>query len=221
MSSPGSPALGSAPSCREAGQILFRSFLLSQGSEELQRNLFHYVALAYPSWCITGKERMEIAATALPTCTRYIAGGLHRTVMEAAIRREVRRQSRNLALALEDGPDARETLLANILRKVIGCDFEQLQKEKGRSRPTQRDHRAHTLTGPFFSHFCQFGLLHRPTGAPVFDQLFSELVGAYAQHPTRLAALSLQDERSQRYQLKLILEVHNRHYPHLPLITPF
>jgi hypothetical protein len=212
------PALGSTPTPREAGQILFRSFLLSQGSAELQRNLFSYVALAYPSWCLTQQERAAIAAEALPPCTRYVASGLHIPVLEASIRRELRRQSLQLMRALERGPADREALLVQILRAVIGCDYGQLQKEKGRPRAPRRDHRAQTLTEPYFSHFCHFGLLHRPTGLPVFDHLFAELVSVFTRRFSALAALGLQDEqRYQRYQLKIILELQNRHYPRMPL----
>lgn len=207
------------PSLQEACQLFFRSFFFSQGAIELQRDLFAYLALVYPAWSLSWEERRSLQAAVLPQCVRYLAAGLHIKMPAELVEQEVQGRSADLMRALSRPPQARDILLARILQLVVQRDFTLLQKKGGRPALKVRDERTQTITAPYFSHFCQFGLLGHPTGVAAYDQLFAELVDAYTRQ-TIVFARWVQSEVYAQHQLKTILMLHNQHYPHLPLPLP-
>jgi hypothetical protein len=207
------------PSFQEARQLFFRSFFFSQGAIELQRDLFQYLALVYPFWVLTGTERRELQEAVVPQCIRYLAAGLHVKIQTELVEQEVQGRSYDLMHALQRPPHARGELLTRILQAVVIRDFFFLQKKGGRPGLVLRDEQAQTITGPYFSHFCHFGLLGHPTGAVAYDRLFAELADAYTRQTVVFARWVQCDVYAQQ-QLKTILLLHNRHYPQAPLPLP-
>src|SRR5579885_1597578 len=115
------------PSFPEARQILFRSFLLSQGLSDLQVLLLRYAALAYPSWRLSLGECQALRATLTRQCAAFVSSRFHSPlghVTEQEVQKEVGRQIDTLVLAQNAGePINREPLLADILNLIVVRDY--------------------------------------------------------------------------------------------------
>lgn len=215
-----------SPSLAEARQILFRSFLLSQGVSDLQEALLRYAVLRYAHWHLSPGECEELRMAVAAQCAAFLAGHFHPAGVQYSteeVHREVSRQLSSL-LRFQDTkePSERGPLLADILRLVVIRDHYYLVSCAGRPRPTAHVTHAGSFTDPSFGHFPHFLLLHLSTGCQVFNQLFRELEAAYTQ---RLEPFLLWRESNPHafFQVTGVLRVHNAHYPQrtVPLPDPF
>jgi hypothetical protein len=208
------------PSPAESVQILFRSFLFSQGRDSLQSDVFRYVHLVYPNWSLDARSKHMLQENVSPLCARFLSSGCHASDFpEKQIQEEVQRQINSLASILETDPVDRSVLLTRMLKTIIRRDFSYLSLRSGRPGSASRADQAHSITGRFFSHFCHFGLLHHSTGVAAFDQFFAELAASYEQ---RMAASTFwyKELSEVRHELLMLLSIHNQHYPQAPLTLP-
>jgi hypothetical protein len=211
----------------ELGGLFFRSFLLSQGDPDAQQHLFFAIALAHPEWLL-GNDLVEHLKRTLPSqFVRYLSSGWHNPLFkldepdgEADMLAEMSEQLFALVEALRRGcPMPRERLLELLLEDVIDNDYKYLVLRGGRARPGRvAPMPFSSMHSPFFSHFCHFGLLGRSTGAPLYDQIFSELGIAYTQRSPLFWEVMKRGVCALR--LELVLRCHNRAYLHQQIVTP-
>lgn len=216
-----------APSLAEVGALFFRSFLLSQGDLEAQQRLFLYIALCHPEWSLGADMIEQLKQHFLPRFYRYLSHGWHNTLLglekpdgKTNVEQEIATQLIVLAGALNNGcPMPRERLLEVLFEDVVENDYLYLIKQGGRARPGRATSVAwDSIHAPFFSHFCQFGVLARPTGAPLYDQLFVELASAYTQRSPLFWEVMKRGETA--FRLERVLDRHNQAYPELRLEAP-
>lgn len=209
-----------SPFLVELQRVVFRSFHLAQGDKHLHLLLSQYVALQH-DWSISPEQVARLQTRLVPVCKAFITGNWHVPVDGALIEYEVFQQLGWLAQAFarRDRLPKREDILAGIIEHCLDRDFLFLCTRKGRPRAPQTQQTPGTIHAPFFSHLCQYGLLHRPTGAMVFDALFTEIAVAFEQR-SEIFARCFAGEVA-RQCLEQVLAVHNRQYPAQPVRSWF
>jgi hypothetical protein len=187
-------------SVSHAQNILFRSFLLSQGDGGLQRGLLRYLAMTHPTWRLARQAEQDLAPATIRACTRFLAGNWHREMTAPLIEKEVCEYSEEF---------------------IVKRDYYYLVAKDGRPRPRAIAGSARTGATPraaYFSHFCHYGLLHQPTGAAEFDELFAEIAQAFHdQGETWHHCLA---RPADRLRLRRVLVTHNTRYPDHPVPIP-
>lgn len=193
-----------------AQNILFRSFLLSQGDGDIQRRLLRYLALTHPTWRIAREAEQDLTVATLRVCTRFLTSGWHREMTASLIETEVREYIEEFCVWLREDPRTESPLLlCDLMVDIIRRDYYYLVTTHGRPRtisPSDATPRA-----PYFSHFCHYGLLRRPTGVVEFDALFLDIARAFHEQGDILLRCLAQP--AGRHRIKHVLEVHNTHYP--------
>jgi hypothetical protein len=209
-------------SVSHAQNILFRSFLLSQGDGGLQRGLLRYLAMTHPTWRLARQAEQDLAPATIRACTRFLAGNWHREMTAPLIEKEVCEYSEEFSDALKEDPrKERPLLLGELMTDIVKRDYYYLVAKDGRPRPRAIAGSARTGATPraaYFSHFCHYGLLHQPTGAAEFDELFAEIAQAFHdQGETWHHCLA---RPADRLRLRRVLVTHNTRYPDHPVPIP-
>ncbi len=207
-------------SVAHAQQIIFRSFLFSQGYAGLQLRLLEYVAQLHPAWRLDEEALIALTTEALRSCSRFLEHSWHQpydaNVLEAQVLEYVLHFERMLG---EDPRPARPFLLSQVMADMVRRDCLYLVFGNGRPRqsapacPPQG-----TLADPYCSHFVQYALLHHPTGVVEFDALFAAMGQAFARPGETLQHCLAQP--AIRWCMDRVLAVHNAHSPNHPIAVP-
>lgn len=207
-------------SVAHAQTILFRSFLLSQGDGSLQRKLLRYLAMTHPTWRLAEQAEQDLVLATIRACSRFLAGTWHQEMTASLIESEVREYVGEFCNALKEDPRKdHPLLLGELMMDIIRRDYYYLVTADGRPRSISESVRASaTPSAAYFSHFCHYGLLHRPTGAAEFDALFVEMAQAFHEQGETWQHCLMSP--TDRPRLKQVLVTHNAHYPDSPVPIP-
>lgn len=196
-----------------AKHIVFRAFLLSQGHTAIQTHLFGYIALTHPDWLLPDEKLDHLISEVVMAFNRFFARGWHPPIENFTARmleEEVSEAVLALQYVLNRTTVDKEMLLSTLWVEIVRRDHHFLVLQPGRARE-RFHHEAHSPAARYFSHLCQYGLLHVPIGLPEFDQLFRE-VGFALQERTAIFRRGMAQPEAPA-QLAQVIIVHNLYYP--------
>jgi hypothetical protein len=183
-----------------ARQVMIASFLFSQGSDALQKNLLHYLHTIRPSWRVTPALRENLNQQLRPLQT-LIQQGIHKNIFLAGVDTDYVKSNVEDDVegmqAIFNGEQAFEEdtlpLLGTIMAQMLERDYTYLV-EFG-NRPKAETFALHhlwqdtpsysPLKDAYLSHFCYFGILRKDTGIPEFNELFAD-IGNHVQDRSTL-----------------------------------
>ena len=166
-------------------RLIFYSFYFSQGSAKLQRIMFHYISLAFPTYSVQQDQREEIRAQLLRMTIAYIdepgksTEGAHRhshqdikTIEDTCV------DWTDIAIGFflkTRKPSSRrgKALIANICYLAITRDHKFIVQLAGRSRKTSC--LTHAIYDPLLSQVCHYGLRGNRTGSCEFDLIYNRI----------------------------------------------
>lgn len=209
-------------------KILFLSFKFSQGRSHLQEDIFQYIHTQYPNWVMPDSLRDQIYA--------LVKKPIHEVIRPAQLAKSTQKPVRHASslgsLWMSDHEDSvtsemgrmqaifngeipiHGNLVERITEDIITKDYEYLSREEGRERLNIPEaEKRHPSNDSFLSHFCHYGILGRPTGVDVLDEMFKEIT-SYAQKNVE----ALDDRLKQK--IKLVKEIYNKHHPTTQIAFP-
>lgn len=204
-----------------ARQVLFYSFYFSQGTPEIQENLFTYIHLIRPAWRLDNENWDALFALASPI-EHFANLGFHEFFQAGQDRiiEELDAIVPYLYLILNGNPALpaiRDVLVGELMADIIAKDYRYLV-EYGRRPKTEVTYAAqhpgygyNPMIDPYLSHFCYYALLGNTCGVPEFDELFAE-VGMHVQERTPVFAEVIMQHDVARDKLKDVIAAFNLHH---------
>lgn len=174
--------------------LFFLSFRFSQGIPKKQQHIFKYLALEHPNWRMSKRFIDDVKTRVTPRIKKFLVGSkkstMHSTetdtddkTIESTIRSEL--DEMTSIFNRKDKTESREALLLIITEGIIQLDNHYLVHVDGRTRKTIGEQQHVSVSDPYLSHLCYYGLEGNKTGAEEYDKMFQEaketLWGIFAQ----------------------------------------
>ncbi len=208
-------------------KLIFHSFRLSQGFEDLQRHALEYISLSHPMYATRREDKKEVVSQIVAITTKMITSGAHMPLgdgdgLGAQKKREEAMQEivtssegawsmlyTAFATSNSREEDARERIRAElgdrILCRIIERDSAFLVSNPDGKRSRGRDVSSESIHGAQVSHFCTHALQGVSTGCEELDELFTpEAIQKFCEDHGK-------DEVGQK--LDQLISYHNEHSP--------
>lgn len=212
----------------ELASLIFDSFWLSQGDTYIQPEIARY---------IVARERSRVSQESLDTAFSIVAKrtapfirrpdvhivnvtGRDGTGPKAHESQMTERYNDWLS-ALQD-PDLTDSYFSvQVLTSgIVARDYKYLAVENGRPRTPKDPAQDIELTRPYLSHFVYYGLTRHTTHRQIYNEMFSDIVGAaQCKWPDYVHSKDKRSKTGDSYVgvfgnlAKEVAQIHFQHYP--------
>ncbi len=195
-----------------AFRLLFLSFKISQGSEDLQVDIFRWLHAQYPALRLSCETEQSLSSRAIPAFVTVVGNQrLHDPKPEEEVQSQIAMTVAKLKGALEYFSNHPTTaLVPPITTEVLSRDYWYLQHGRPRVNPGTT-----AATDPFLSHVCHYGLLGNLTGSTEYDLLFGQ-IAEYLRSLVLVGPLS--ESSGAAHLLRNVVNLYNHHHPKQPPI---
>lgn len=204
-----------------ASDIFFASFEHSQGSSEIQQELFMALKIFNPDWKIDNAIKARIRENAMPSIQHVIARSQplitrsktqEKTIMHAAVgkgkdasvKTETKKILDDMQKVFESAQESKDINTEELAIHMLERDKKYLVRPAG--RPRRNIDPATPRGDPFLSYVCYYGLNRNTTGILELDKIY-KLINDFLRKPR-----CFQDNRN-RLLLYSVLQAYNVKHP--------
>jgi hypothetical protein len=176
----------------KARTLLFLSFYFSQGKEDLQERIFHWLHSAYPSYKIPEEMEQSVYESTVKTIRRFAPEPLETETSESSgdnpqkpsnhpilttsqIENDTSAILGHMANYFNNYPpgplETRTSELVEGMNSIIDRDYHFLIEEDGRPRKENENSQS-LMSDRYLSHICKYGFEGHTTGLSEYDTMF-------------------------------------------------